>query len=162
MPAVMIDRRVNSILNQTAGSLPRGMSFEQYLQATGRTLQQTVDELRPDAEMAVRRELVVEAVMEAEGIEVTDADVEQQIRDDAERMGRDPEDLLAEVGREDGVFERLREDLRLGKTVELLIESANAVPMAELEAREKIWTPDEEKPGTEAKLWTPGDDEPTS
>ena len=162
VPAVMIDRRVNSILNQTAGSLPRGMSFEQYLQATGRTLQQTVDELRPDAEMAVRRELVVEAVMDAEGIEVTDADVEQQIRDDAERMGRDPEDLLAEVGREDGVFERLREDLRLGKTVELLIESANAVPMAELEAREKIWTPDEEKPGTEAKLWTPGDDEPTS
>ncbi|MCB1274691.1 MAG: hypothetical protein KDB25_09925, partial [Leucobacter sp.] len=162
VPAVMIDRRVNSILNQTAGSLPRGMSFEQYLQATGRTLQQTVDELRPDAEMAVRRELVVEAVMAAEGIEVTDADVEQQIRDDAERMGRDPEDLLAEVGREDGVFERLREDLRLGKTVELLIESANAVPMAELEAREKIWTPDEEKPGTEAKLWTPGDDEPTS
>ena len=64
--------------------------------------------------MAVRRELVVEVVMDAEGIEVTDADVEQQIRDDAERMGRDPEDLLAEVGR-DGVFERLREDLRLAR-----------------------------------------------
>ncbi|MEQ9093096.1 MAG: trigger factor, partial [Miltoncostaeaceae bacterium] len=72
VPQVMTDRRVGAILNQTAQRLPEGVSFEDYLAATGQELEKVIEELRPDAEMAIRRELVVEAIADAEGIEVTD------------------------------------------------------------------------------------------
>jgi len=156
VPEIMIQRRIGSILNQTANSLPSGVSFETYLRATGRTLEQVVEELRPDAEMAIRRELVVEAVCEAEGIEVTDADVEAQVREDAEKVGRDADELLAELVSE-GAFERLREDLRLGRAVQFLVDNAVPISMDQAEARERLWTPEEGKAVPEAKLWTPGD-----
>ncbi len=97
VPAVMVDRRIGTILQQTAQQLPEGVDFEQYLAATGRTLEQIVEELRPDAETAIRRELVVEAIAEAEGIEVSDEQVEAQVREDAEATGRAPERLLSDL-----------------------------------------------------------------
>ena len=95
----MVDRRIGTILQQTAQQLPEGVSFEDYLAATGRTIAEIVDELRPDAEMAVRRELVVEAVADAEGIEVSDEEVEEQVRADAEATGRAPDRLAARPAR---------------------------------------------------------------
>lgn len=166
VPRVMVDRRIGTILAQTAQQLPDGVSFEDYLAATGRTLQQVVEELRPDAEMALRRELVVEAVADAEGIEVTDEEVEEQVRRDAEATGRAPERLLHDLRQHGDGFEALREDLRLRKAVDLLIAEATPIPMEQAEAREKLWTPDdarraaaqaEGKPAPAGKLWTPGD-----
>jgi trigger factor len=156
VPEVMIQRRIGSILNQTASSLPSGVSFDTYLRATGRTLEQVVEELRPDAEMAIRRELVVEAVCEAENIQVTDAEVEAQVREDAEKVGRDADQLLAEV-RDEGALERLREDLRLGRAAQFLVDNAVPISVEQAEARERLWTPEEEAAAPEAKLWTPGD-----
>jgi trigger factor len=156
VPEVMVQRRIGTILTQTASALPSGVTFETYLRATGRTIAQLAEELRPDAEMAIRRELAVEAVCEAEGIEVTDADVEAQVREDAEKVGRDADELLAEVVSE-GAFERLREDLRLGRAVQFLIDNAVPISMEHAEARERLWTPEEEKVAPDAKLWTPGD-----
>ena len=97
IPEVMVDRRIGSILQQTAQQLPEGVSFEDYLAATGRTIAEIVKELRPDAEMAVRRELVVEAVADAEGIEVYDEEVEEQVRADAEATGRAPDRLVHDL-----------------------------------------------------------------
>ena len=140
VPAVMVDRRIGTILQQTASQLPEGVGFEQYLAATGRTLEEIVEELRPDAENAVRRELVVEAIAEAEGIEVSDEEVEAQVRADAEATGRAPERLLHDL-RDHGGWEALREDLRLKKAVDVLIAGAVSIPMEQAEARERLWTP---------------------
>jgi trigger factor len=165
IPAVMVDRRIGTILQQTASQLPEGVAFEQYLAATGRTLEQIVEELRPDAESSIRRELVVEAVADAEGIEVSDEEVEAQVREDAEATGRAPERLLHDL-KDHGGWEALRQDLRLKKAVEVLTSGAVAIPMAQAEARERLWTPDDArteqagaagKPAPAGKLWTPGD-----
>lgn len=174
VPEVMVDRRIATILRETAGQLPEGVSLEQYLTAGGRTLEEVVAELRPDAEMAVRRELVVEAIAEAEGIVVTDEEVEEQVRADAETTGRPADALLKELHKVGG-FEALREDMRLRRAVDALVAATTAIPMEIAEAREKIWTP--ENAGTPVappaptrprraaagppkpepgKLWTPG------
>lgn len=169
VPAVMVDRRVGTILQQTANQLPQGVSFEQYLAATGRTLEEVVEELRPDAEMAIRRELVVEAVADEQAIEVADEEIEEQVRADAEATGRSVDRLMHDL-RHHGGWEALRQDLRLKKAVDHLIESATAIPMAQAEAREALWTPEDDrkkaaearseaegKPAPAGKLWTPGD-----
>lgn len=171
VPSVMTDRRIGTILQQMAESLPEGVSFEQYVAATGRPIEQIVSELRPDAEMAVKRELVVEAVADAEGITVDDAEIEEQIRTDAEATGRAPERLMHEL-RDHGGWEALRDDMRLRKAVDHLVAGATPIPMATAEARERLWTPEDQrkkladkasagvtegKPAAAGKLWTPGD-----
>ncbi|MGD9570803.1 MAG: trigger factor [Thermoleophilia bacterium] len=169
VPAVMVDRRIGTILQQTADQLPQGVSFEQYLSATGRTLEQVVEELRPDAEAAIRRELVVEAVADAQAVEVTDEEIEEQVRQDAEATGRAPDRLMHDLQHHGG-WEALRQDMRLRKAVDHLIESATAIPMAQAEARERLWTPEDDRKKAAAtaepaegkaapagKLWTPGD-----
>jgi trigger factor len=170
VPAIMVDRRIATILQQTASQLPEGVSFEQYLAASGRTLEQIVEELRPDAEKAIRRELVVEAIADAQDIQVSDEEMEEQVRADAEATGRAPERLLHELQHHGG-WDALREDMRLTKAVDHLLETVTAIPMATAEARERLWTPEDErkkaaeaapaepegKPATAGKLWTPGD-----
>jgi trigger factor len=156
VPPVMVDRQVAQVLHAISHRLPEGISLEAYAQATGRSLPAMAEEMKPDAEMAVRRELVVEAVAEAEGIEVTDEEVEAQVRADAETTGRDPDGLLEEV-RAGGAFESLRGDLRLRKAVDLLVESAVPISIEQAKARQKLWTPTSKEPEVEApKLWTPG------
>jgi trigger factor len=156
VPPVMVDRQVAQVLHAISHRLPEGISLEAYAHATGRSLPAMAEEMKPDAEMAVRRELVVEAVAEAEGIEVTDEEVEAQVRADAETTGRDPDGLLEEV-RAGGAFESLRGDLRLRKAVDLLVESAVPISIEQAKARQKLWTPTSKEPEVEApKLWTPG------
>lgn len=172
VPAVMTDRRIGSILQQTAQQLPANVTFEDYIAATGRTIEQVIEELRPDAEMAVKRELVVEAFADAEAIEVTDEEMEEQVRIDAEATGRAADRLLKEL-REGKGWDALRQDLRLRKAVDRMIEGVTAIPMAQHEARERLWTPEDNrkkvaekastpedtagKPAPAGKLWTPGD-----
>ena len=106
--------------------------------------------------MAIRRELVVEAICADQNIEITDAEVDEQVREDAEAVGRDADELMAEVVAE-GAFERLREDIRLQRAVQYLVDNAVPISMEQAEARERLWTPEEEKSTPDAKLWTPGD-----
>lgn len=161
VPQVMTDRRVGAILNQTAQRLPEGVSFEDYLAATGQDVEKIIEELRPDAEMAIRRELVIEAIADAEGVEVTDEQIEEQVRTDAEATGRAADRLMHDL-RHHGGWETMREEMRTRAAVDALLAATEAIPMAQAEAREKLWTPEDqrEKEGAEApagKLWTPGD-----
>lgn len=158
VPDVMVRNRVDAILHETAHRLPQGMTFADYLRATGRTLDDARAELAPDAEMAIKRELVVEAVAETESISISDEEVEAQVRTDALAAGRDPEALIAELRKMDGV-ETLRNDLVMRKAVDVLIDSTNAIPVGLAEARERLWTPEGPKVPTEG-LWTPDQPKP--
>jgi len=159
-PEIMVRRRVNEILHETAHRLPKGVTLEAYIQVLGKTPEQIVEELQPDAEMSIRRELVVEAVAEAEGIVVTDEDVEAQIRGDAEASDQEPERLLAEVRRQ-GAFETIRADIVRARTVTFLVDAAVPISIEQAQAKEKLWTPESKEPQVEAaKLWKPGDPEP--
>ncbi|MDH3724274.1 MAG: trigger factor [Thermoleophilia bacterium] len=154
VPRAMLQTRIQDMLREGQSRLPEGITLEQYLSSRGQSMDQLVKELAPEAEMAVKRELVVQAIAEAEGIQVGDDEVEQQIRDDAERGGRDPDELAAEVDRVNG-REKLREDIALRRAVDVLVEAAAPISPETADAREKLWTPGEEKkePG---ELWTPG------
>jgi trigger factor len=154
VPPAMLQARIQEMLREGQSRLPEGVTLEQYVASRGQSMDQLVGELAPEAEMAIKRELVMQAIVEAEGIEVSDDEVAQQIRDDAQSSGRDAEALAAEVDRVDG-REKLREDLALRRAVDLIVEASVPISPETAEARERLWTPEEEKkePG---ELWTPG------
>jgi trigger factor len=101
---------------------------------------------------------VLEAVADQLGIEVSDDEVKELVREQAEDGEDDPEVVIQQLW-ETGRHERLRQDLRLKKALDRIVEDVKPIPVELARARESIWTPEKEKPDTPTKLWTPGSKE---
>jgi trigger factor len=160
LPDPVVEARAAEMWRRVERSLQRqGMDPENYLQIQGKTREEMVKEARPDAEQALRREAVLEAVAEAEGIEITEEDMLEalQIPPGHEDHGHpEPQDALREI-RESGREELLKEDLRMRRALELIAEEAKPIPLEQAQAREEIWTPEKERE-EKGGLWTPGSD----
>jgi trigger factor len=151
----LVESRTRELLRGFARQVEsRGVSFETFLAMTGQQPEELVARLQDEAQRSVARELVLDAVADQLGLEVSDAEVEELVREQAEAMGDDTEEMLVAL-RESGRFESLREDLRLRKALDQVAAEVKRIPLAQAEAREAIWTPDKENPPGETKLWTP-------
>jgi trigger factor len=156
----LVEARTRELLNGLGRSLEsRGISAEAYFQLSGQTAEELVQRMGAEAALSVARELVLEAVADQLGIEVSDAEIEELIHEQAELAGDDPDDTVRQVF-ESGREEVLRADLRLRKALDRVAAEAKRVPADVARAREEIWTPDKETSPTETKLWTPGSKEP--
>ncbi|HJQ73765.1 MAG TPA: trigger factor [Gaiellaceae bacterium] len=156
----LVESRTRELLRGFARQVEaRGVQLETFLAMTGQQPEELVARLRDEAQRSVARELVLEAVAEQLGLEVPDAEVEELVREQAEAIGDDADEMLVAL-RESGRFEALRDDLRLRRALDRVASEVQRIPLAQAEAREAIWTPDKENPPTETKLWTP--DQPQS
>jgi trigger factor len=152
----LVESRTRELLTGFVRSLERrGISPETYLQLTGRTAEQLTASMQLEAALSVARELALEAVADKLGIEVSDDEVKQLVRDQAEGAGEDADELIEDLWQH-GRHEDLREDLRLRAALDRVAAEVKPIPMEQAAARDAIWTPDKEKPETETKLWTPG------
>ena len=132
----------------------QGMDPRIYLQIQGKTREEMIEQARPDAEQALKREAVLEAVANAEDIEVTEEDMLEalQIPPGHEDHGHpEPADALAGDPRV-GPRGAPQEDLRMRRALELIAEQANPIPLEQAKAREEIWTPEKEQRGEGAAL----------
>jgi trigger factor len=155
----LVETRARELLEAFVRSLQnRGITPDAYFQVTGQTPEVLTAQIRAEAAASVARELALEAVAEKAGIVVTDAEVEELVREQAEAAGDDPDVVVADVW-EHGHQEALREDLRLRRALDRLAADVKPISVEQAAAREAIWTPDKEKPAGETKLWTPGSKE---
>jgi trigger factor len=158
-PAELVDRRAGELWGAMARSLEqRGVSTETYLTMTGQSGEQVVERLRAEAKRALERELVLDAVADAEGVTVNDDELEQFVREQAELAGEDPDETIRRM-RDRGAWERLRSDLRLRKALDAVAGAVKRIPADLAHAREKLWTPEKEKGGAGVNIWTPGSEE---
>jgi trigger factor len=134
----------------------RGMNPDSYLQMQGKTREEVIEESRPDAERELKREAVLEAIADAEGIEVSEEEMVEALAHAAEHERTTPEKLLRRL-EESGRDALVREDIRVRKAIDLVAESAVPIPLEQAEAREKLWTPEKEREEA-GSLWTPGAD----
>jgi trigger factor len=156
----LVEARAAELLRGLARSFERrGISLETYLQVTNESPQDLQQRLLEEAKQSVARELVLDAVADQLGIEVSDEEIEELVRSDAEAVGEDPERLLAEL-RGSASFEQLREDIRLRKALDRVVEEVKPIEIELARAREKLWTPEQEKAPGDTKLWTPSSKEP--
>jgi trigger factor len=156
----LVESRTRELLRGVARQVEtRGVQLETFLAMTGQQPEELVARLQDEAERSVGRELVLDAVAEQLGLDVPDADVEELVREQAEAVGDDADEMLVAL-RESGRFESLREDLRLRNALDHVAGEVKRIPLAQAEAREAIWTPDKENPPTETKLWTPDQQPP--
>ena len=96
VPPAMVERQAHNLfhdLESTVGE--QGMTMEDYLGALEKTQDEVEDELKPRAEYMVKRQLVLEAIGEAEHIEVSDDELRERIKGDAESLGATPTSLFS-------------------------------------------------------------------
>jgi trigger factor len=141
----------------------RGINPQTYLQMQGKNREEMVTQLESDAEQALRREATLDAVADAEGIEVSDEEMLDALRSGEE--GESPERVLERL-RASGRDALLTEELRLRKAAELIAGAAVPIAQEKAAARERLWTPAKgegaekgEGEGKDGGLWTPGGDE---
>ncbi len=152
----LVESRTRELLTGFVRSLERrGISAENYLQLTGRTPQELTEAMAAEAAQSVARELALEAVADKLGIQVSDDEVKELVREQAEAAGEDAEAVIEQLWHS-GRHEDLREDLRLRAALDRLAADVTPISVEVAEAREAIWTPDKEKSEQEKTLWTPG------
>jgi trigger factor len=122
----------------------QGMNPDTYLQMQGKTREEIVDESLPDAEQEIRREAVLVAVGEAEGIEVSDAEMEEELEHMASHERTTAAKLLERLKR-DGRHELVAADIRVRKAIDRIAESAKPIEMSAEETKEKLWTPGDQR-----------------
>jgi trigger factor len=157
VPATLVDARAQELWERMLHSLGhQGISKEAYLRIAGREEAEILEEAKPDAEQALRREAVIAAVVEAEGIEATEGDVLDALQTTAARERTTPEKLRASLEKA-GRLDDLRDDLAQRAALDLLAESATPISVEQAQARDKLWTPGRQgSDSAPSRLWTPG------
>jgi trigger factor len=152
----LVDVRTRTLLRELDAVMRRsGATLESYLQMSGDSAENLIARLREQAAASVAGELVLEAVADQLGIEVSDEEVDAAFR---ERFD-EPEKII-EQARAAGAYETERETMRLARALDRVVEEVERIPPEQAAAREAIWTPEKEKPTEKPKLWTPGSKEP--
>ncbi len=130
VPEALVEARSRELWDRMLHSLShQGISKEMYLQISGSDEEKIIEEAKPDAEKALRREAVLAAVIEAEGIEAADGDILDALEATAARERTTPEKLRAKLEKA-GRLDELKDDLAQRAAVDLLAEHAKAVPAA--------------------------------
>jgi len=127
VPQEMIDSRANSMLREFFETLEeRQISIQDYLQMTGVTPEKLQDDLKEQAAVRVREELALEALFRAHGLEVTDRDVEDSLREITGGDEHAAEELKASLTA-NGALPILREQVMHRKALKWLIDAVTVV-----------------------------------
>lgn len=131
VPDAMIDYQADQMLEDYARRVQsQGFRFEDYLNMMGMTLDDMRAQFKDRAGRNVRMNLALEAVANAEGFEVSDEDVEAEVKRLADEYSMEEDQVRAAVSVED-----IRHDLRGKKAVELIVSTAVAEKPAKKTAK---------------------------
>lgn len=124
IPVAMVNTRIDMMLDDMAQNLSyQGLDLETYCYYTGTSLDSMKEELRPRASENVKTELVLEAIAKAEGITVSEEELNSELAKLSERYQTSPENLKQALMAR-GEMGMYRQSLVSEKTVNFLVEQA--------------------------------------
>lgn len=123
IPEKMVEAQAEQMLEEFAQNIAmQGISFEQYLQFTGATVDQMKEQVKPQAQARVESSLVLEAVVKAENIEATEEEVEEEIKEMAGRYNMEADKLKGLLT--DSDKENLKKDICARKAAKFVVDEA--------------------------------------
>jgi trigger factor len=151
----LVRQRATTLLRELLQSLERrGIDLDTFLALTNQTAEQVEERIVAQAAGSIAGELVLEAIADDLGLQVTDEEIVETLREQGEE-----EDTIEKVVASD-FADQLRQDLRLRKALDQVVSDVKPISTDLAEAREKLWTPEQEKGPGDTKLWTPSSKEP--
>ena len=139
IPEAMIETQVEVMVEEFAQRISQqGLSFEQYMQFSGMTMDKMKEQVKPEALSRIQSSLVLEEIAKAEDIQVSDEDVAAEIEKMAKAYGMEAEKVSEFLG--DAQKESMKKDISVQKAVKLVMENvkerAKAKPKKDKEAAE--------------------------
>lgn len=120
MPDVLVDDEANNQIQQMAAQIQQyGLSFSQYLQMMGKTIDDLRADYRENAEKSVKLRLALNKIAEVENLEATDEDVEEQYHDLSVQYGMDVEKIKPLVSED-----LIRQDVKTTKAYNFVKDNA--------------------------------------
>ncbi len=150
IPAVMVEDKLEEMIRGYAanyGLTDRNIPLDNLKQMMGLDDDTLGANLRPAAEFQVKNDMLIEAIVKAENIEITDDDVEEYLKKVAEDVNATPEDLKSYFG-----IDFIKEECKKDKASNVMYDSAvvaAAKPAKKTRAKKAADKPAEEK--TEAE-----------
>ena len=129
VPDALVEARARELWDSMLHSLShQGINRETYLRISGRSEEETIEQAKPDAEQALRREAVLAAVAEAESLEPSEDEMLEAVSEAAPPGEKVAPKKLLERLRSNGRLDSLKDDLAQRKALDLVTESAKPVP----------------------------------
>jgi len=130
VPDALVEARARELWEQMLHSLShQGITREAYMRISGRDEADVIEEGKPDAEQALRREAVLAAIIDAESIEPSEEEILEAVEQAAgEGGGKTSPKKLLERLKSAGRLDTLKEDLAQRKALDLIVDSATATP----------------------------------
>lgn len=123
LPEPMIETQKEQMLDEFAQQISyQGLSIEQYFQFTGMTKEKFLETATPEAERRIKSRLVLEAIAKAEDIQVSEEELNEELKKMAEMYQMDLEQLTDLVG--DSEKDAIKQDIAVQKAVDLVAEAA--------------------------------------
>ncbi len=123
IPEPMIDLQTKQMADDFARRImQQGMTLEQYFQFTGLSEEKMMEEFRPQAEKRIRTRLVLEAIVAAENIEVSDERLDEELQKMADSYQMEVEKLKGFMG--DNEKDQMKEDIAVQEAVTLITDAA--------------------------------------
>lgn len=123
IPDVMIDRQADRMLNDICYRLSmQGISLEDYCKYTGTKTEVMKAEMKNEAERRVKTQLVLDAIMKAEGIKAENDEVEKKIDEYCAQFDDKAEEFKAKLNEDDKAY--FEDQVLLDKTINMLVDSA--------------------------------------
>ena len=123
IPDAMIDTQVRQMAQDFAQRLQmQGLSFEQYMQFTGTTAEQLLDQMKPQAKSRIESRLVLEAVVAAENIEATEDEFKEEMEKMASMYQMEVDKLIENIGEYEK--KNIMADIAVNKAAKFVVEAA--------------------------------------
>ena len=126
IPACMIEEQIDKHVEQFGYQLQmQGMKMDDYMKMIGGDMAGMRASMRPMAEQTVRSNILLSEIVTVENIEVSDEDVEEELKKMAEQYQMDVEQVKAAID-----VNMLKNDLAGKKAVKLIVDNAKAVDVS--------------------------------
>ncbi len=123
IPEAMIDTQARQFVDDFARRLQaQGLTMEQYAQFTGMTLDKMMEEFRPQALKRIQTRLVLEAIVKAENIEVSEERMNEEFEKMAKAYQMETDKLKSLMGEKE--VEQMKMDIAVQDAVTLLVDAA--------------------------------------
>lgn len=123
IPQPMIDLEAKQLADDFARRImQQGMSVDQYFQLTGLSEDKIIEELKPQAEKRIKTRLVLEAVVAAENIQVSDERLDEELQKMADSYQMEVDKLKEFMGENEK--NQMKEDIAVQEAVTLIADAA--------------------------------------
>lgn len=123
IPDVMVDNQARSMIDDFANRISQqGLSMEQYMQFSGTTVDQMLEQMKPEALKRIQSTLVLEEIVKKENIQISEEDIDAEVERMAGMYGMEAAELKAYMGESEK--ESMKMELGIQKAIEIIMDQA--------------------------------------